>query len=283
MPKAKSRPNILWICTDSQRYDTLAVTGNKLIDTPYRTLKAELEKKTAAQKLKHKNDKFGYKGGKDDAEHHRTVKAAYYGMIDLIDKQVGRLVDALKESGQLENTLIIFTSDHGEMLGDHGIYTKGPYLYDPALQVPLILSMPGVIPQNKHSDAFVELGDLAPTVLECAGIKKQPGMQAKSFWKSVISKKPFKSFRKNVYCEYYNSNPDKKPLHMTMLRDNHYKIIRTHGDSISELYDLKKDPEERYNRWSDPEYEKVKSKYLCALSDRMAYTSDPLPERVGIF
>src|SRR5690606_30702917 len=78
-------------------------------------------------------------------DEHRYVRAAYWAMIDLIDAQVGRMLDALEETGQLENTIVIFMSDHGEMLGDHGIYLKGPYFYEPAIKVPLIVSMPGPV------------------------------------------------------------------------------------------------------------------------------------------
>ncbi len=67
--------------------------------------------------------------------------AAYYAMVELIDLQVGRMLDALERTGQLENTLVIFMSDHGEMLGDHGIYLKGPYFYEPAIHVPLIFCL----------------------------------------------------------------------------------------------------------------------------------------------
>ena len=76
---------------------------------------------------------------------HRLVRAAYWAMCDLIDVQVGRMLDKLEETGQRENTLVIFMSDHGEMLGDHGIYLKGPYFYEAAIHVPLIVSWPGQI------------------------------------------------------------------------------------------------------------------------------------------
>src|SRR3546814_10907664 len=75
-------------------------------------------------------------------EDHRLVRAAYWAMCDLIDQQVGRMLDALDRTGQRENTIVIFMSDHGEMLGDHGIYLKGPYFYEPAVRVPLIVSWP---------------------------------------------------------------------------------------------------------------------------------------------
>ena len=108
---------------------------------------------------------------------HRWVTAAYWAMIDVIDKQVGRLLDFLDEKGQRENTIVIFTSDHGEMLGDHGIYLKGPYFYEPAIRVPLIISGPGMLNNGEISNALVELVDLAPTLLEASGLERYTGMQ----------------------------------------------------------------------------------------------------------
>ncbi|MEM7034512.1 MAG: sulfatase-like hydrolase/transferase, partial [Chloroflexota bacterium] len=112
---------------------------------------------------------------------HRLVRAAYYAMIDLIDDQVGRMIDALERTNQLENTIVIFMSDHGEMLGDHGIYLKGPYFYEPAVRVPLIITGPG-IQQGERSQALVELTDIAPALMEAAGQSHYQGMQGQSLW-----------------------------------------------------------------------------------------------------
>src|SRR5699024_10088251 len=117
---------------------------------------------------------------------HRLIRASYWAMIDLIDDQVGRMLEALEKTGQLKNTIVIFMSDHGEMLGDHGIYLKGPYFYEQAVNVPLIISLPGTVQENKRSKALVELVDLAPTLLEACGIDKYEAMQGKSLWSLVV-------------------------------------------------------------------------------------------------
>lgn len=93
-----------------------------------------------------------------DNEHQR-ITAAYYAMIENIDANIGRMLDYLEKSGQRENTIVIFMSDHGEMLGDHGIYLKGPYLYDSVIKVPLILSWPAGFRQHIVASALVELVD----------------------------------------------------------------------------------------------------------------------------
>ena len=104
-----------------------------------------------------------------DYEAQRMV-AAYYAQILLIDDQVGRMLDALEASGQRENTIIIFTSDHGEMLGDHGLLQKGCRFYEGAVHIPLILSWPGHFQAGLRSHALVELTDLVPTLLDIIGI-----------------------------------------------------------------------------------------------------------------
>ena len=71
------------------------------------------------------------------------MKAAYYAMIEQVDTEVGRMLQALEETGQADNTIVIYMSDHGEMLGDHGIFLKGPYFYEGAIRVPMIIRWPG--------------------------------------------------------------------------------------------------------------------------------------------
>ncbi len=217
---------------------------------------------------------------------HRYLRAAYWAMIDLVDAQFGRLLDYLEESGQLEDTLIIFTSDHGESLGDHGMYLKGPYFYECNVHVPLIMAWPGKIPAGKVSDALVELVDLAPTLCDAAGIQKEPGMQGRSLWPMLTGKASLNSFRESVYCEYYNSNiKHRNPLAFdTMVFDGRYKLVKVHDRDHQmkchgELYDLQEDPSETCNRYEDPGYLEVKARLLALLCDRMAETCDPLPER----
>jgi len=212
---------------------------------------------------------------------HRLARAAYWAMVDLIDVQVGRMVAALQESGQLENTIIIFMSDHGEMLGDHGIYLKGPYFYDPLTKVPLIMRWPGAIPAGLKVPALVELTDLAPALLDAAGLPRHPGMQGRSIWPILSGKAEPGQHRDDVYCEYYNSmgchrSPD---AHGTMLFDGRHKLVVMHGIDQGELYDLENDPVERINLWGDTEHAALQCKLMKRLCDRMAWTVDPLPVR----
>jgi arylsulfatase len=246
-------------------------------------MEGELEDKPVYQKTDHRGA-YGMRAGMPYDEmterDHRLVKAAYWAMCELIDAQLGRLIETLEQTGQMEDTLIIFTSDHGEMLGDHGIYLKGPYFYEPAIRVPLIFSWPGKV-RAQRLDALVELTDLPQTLLDAAGLSHHPGMQGKSLWPLLTGEGAGDFHREDVYCEYYNAMPwHREPTaQMTMVRTDRYKITVDHSHSTGELYDLEAGPGENRNLWNDPEYTGVKIEMLVRLANRMAFTADPLPPR----
>ena len=206
---------------------------------------------------------------------HRWLRAAYWAMCDLIDRQVGRILAALEASGQAGNTIVIFMSDHGELLGDHGMYLKGPFFYDPCVHVPLIVSCPGRIAPGRWG-GLAELLDLAPTLLEAAGLPPHPGMQGRSLWASLTGRAAPPA-RSDVYSEFYpGAAPDG---FVTMLRTLTHKLVAHHGTGTGELYDLRTDPLESENRWDDGACVAEKAALLSRLCDRMAWTADPLPAR----
>ena len=131
----------------------------------------------------------------------RLMKACYYAEITLVDEQFGRLIDHLEAIGELDNTLIIFHSDHGEMLGDHGLLYKGCRFYEGLVHVPLIVSGPGV-QADKRSDALVELVDLAPTLLDAANIAVPERMQGESLLPLLSGKADLDHHKSHVFCEY---------------------------------------------------------------------------------
>lgn len=213
---------------------------------------------------------------------HRMVRAAYWAMCELIDAQVGRVLAALDETDQRDSTIVIFTSDHGEMLGDHGIYLKGPYFYDPLVRVPLLVSWPRHIAPGRIP-ALVEMVDLAPTLLEACGLPASPGMQGTSLWPMLVGDSNRDHHRDDVYCEYYNAMPfHRNPTaQATMVRTADRKIVVEHAHGSGELYDLSADPGERRNLWDDPEALRLKADMLTRLTHCMARTVDPLPERIA--
>jgi choline-sulfatase len=249
-------------------------------------VEGELDDKPVFQRIDHdgaygsrKDHRWSEMSDKD----HRLVRASYWAMCDLIDAQVGRLLETLERTGQRDNTLVIFASDHGEMLGDHGLYWKGPYFYEPALRVPLIVSWPGVLEGGRRCGALVELMDLAPTLLDAAGLERWPGMQARSLWPLLTGQAPPDRLHDDVYCEYYNAMPwHKAPqAQCTMVRSERHKIVVCHGTGDGELYDLESDPNETRNRWNDPAFAGLKTDMLRRLCDRMSFTVDPLPPRLA--
>lgn len=247
-------------------------------------VEGELENKPIWQQTDHGGaygKRAGYPYKAMTGADHRWVRAAYWAMIDVIDTQVGRLLDFLEETGQRENTIVIFTSDHGEMLGDHGIYLKGPYFYEPAIRVPLIISGPGMLNNGSRSDALVELVDLAPTLLAASDMERHPGMQGKSLLPMLTGDVSLDAHRDDVYCEYYNAMGwHKAPVaQATMVRDKRYKLVAAHGTNGGELYDLETDAQETRNLWHDADYSGVRLAMQERLIDRMAWTVDPLPER----
>ncbi|MEO1273417.1 MAG: sulfatase/phosphatase domain-containing protein, partial [Myxococcota bacterium] len=210
---------------------------------------------------------------------HRLIRAAYGAMVELIDDQVGRVLDALEATGQREQTLVLFMSDHGELLGDHGLYLKGPYFYEPSIRVPLIVSWPGVIAPGVVDD-LVELVDVAPTLMEAAGLPVPSRMQGHSLWPRLMGQTDV-DVREDVYCAYYNAMPwHREPAaHATMVRTRSHKLVAFHGLNTGELYDLDADPNETHNLWDDPECRDLKLEMYTRLCDRMAWTVDPMPPR----
>ena len=213
----------------------------------------------------------------------RTVYAAYMAMVSLIDDQVGRILDALEETGQADNTLVVFMSDHGEMLGDHGIYFKGPHFYDCQMRVPLIMRWPnGGVLKSRQVDGFVELVDLMPTFLEAAGLKVPSAVQGKSLLPLLLGGNEQDHCKKQVYAEYYNAWTH-NDAYGTMLRTQDWKIVVYHGTNQGEFYNLKEDPEEFFNLWDQPDFEKEKQQYILKCFDASVLSMDPDPPRLGPF
>ncbi len=210
-----------------------------------------------------------------------TLKAAYYAMIKLIDDQVGRVLDALEETGQREKTLVIYTSDHGETLGDHGLIKKGCRFYDGLVRVPLILSMPGTVQQGLRSGALVELTDIAPTLLELADTPVPGRTQGKSLLSILTGSAPADHHRDFVRSEYYDALDMPGGTFATMYRDARYKLTVYHGLGLGELYDMEADPGEFDDLWDDPGHQEVKTDLLIKSYDASMLAMDRGPVRIG--
>jgi arylsulfatase len=216
----------------------------------------------------------------------RLVK--YFAQIDLIDVQIGRLLKVLKESGQLDNTLIVFMSDHGDMTGDHGLTSKGCRFYESLVKVPLIFWYPAKIKANIQSDALVELTDIVPTLLEITEVEGHERIQGMSLLPILTGRKPADHHRDYVRCEFYDAlavDEDEgiEPSFGTMYRNKKYKLNVYHGIEQGELYDMEKDPNEFNNLWYDKKYKDIKYKLIKKSFDVTVRNIDTGPRRLGRF
>ena len=216
----------------------------------------------------------------------RTLQAAYYAMIKLIDDQVGRMLEALEATGQRERTVVIFTSDHGETLGDHGLIQKGCRFYDGLVRVPLIFSCPGRFERGLRSDALVELTDKTPTLLELAGLPIPKTMQGRSLLPILTGQTDPSRFRDFVRSEYYDALDSsfcraQDGTYATMFRDRRHKLVVYHGHQVNELYDLENDPNEFNNLWDDPGHQPLKLDLMQRSFDESILAHDWGPERIG--
>jgi arylsulfatase A-like enzyme len=202
------------------------------------------------------------------------IKAYYYGMVSQIDKNIGRILDRLEKSGVLENTIIVFTSDHGENLGDHHLLFKGT-TYDCVTNVPFILATPDRKGAGESRDLLCSTIDLTPTLLDLAGVPTpDPNpIQGQSLAGTLES--PDLRLRDALLIE--NGGVRRSVRAETAL-------LTWHGQGLrGELYDLQNDPDCLVNLWDDPAASELQSELLDTLIALMAANVDPLPPRVGVW
>lgn len=202
----------------------------------------------------------------------------YLGCIAAVDENVGRVLDYLDESGLADNTIIIYTSDQGFFLGDHGWFDKR-FMYEESLRLPLVVRYPKRIEAGSVNDKIVSNLDFAPTFLELAGAEIPTEMQGHSL-KNLLLDEDVKEWRKSLYYHYY----EYPAVHMAKrhygVRTEQYKLLHFYYDIDAwELYDLEIDPNEINNIYDDPAYAEVASELktelkrlqdLCGDSDELA-------------
>lgn len=183
--------------------------------------------------------------------------AVYYGMMSFLDREVGRILDHLDALGLTENTLVVFTTDHGHFLGQHGLVAKGPFHYEDMLRIPFIVRWPGQVAADAVSHSIQTLLDLAPTFLDAAGATDVPLMQGVSqvqHWQGR-TRPP----RDHALCE--NRHNLFMP-HVTSHIGQRYKVSVYRDGTQGELFDLLHDPGEVRNLWTDPESTGIRAAQL---------------------
>ncbi|WP_152353797.1 sulfatase family protein [Brachybacterium subflavum] len=169
----------------------------------------------------------------------------YMANVTMIDAQVGQLLDALERRGVLEDTVVIFTSDHGDCLNDHGHIQKWS-MYEPSVRVPAIVAGPGVTADHRV-DGLTSLFDLGPTILEFAGVTPPAWMEARSLLPGIRGDADFG--REFAFAEHARDMILQKTELMTMVRDDRWKLVEFVDHEDGQLFDLENDPHEMLNLW----------------------------------
>ncbi|MGP9846320.1 sulfatase family protein [Brachybacterium sp. 107] len=195
----------------------------------------------------------------------------YLACIASVDDNVGRVTDWLRERGDFENTLLMYTSDQGFFLGDHGWYDKR-FMYDESIRMPFVLSLPRQIEAGQRHAGIVTNVDIAQSVLEAVGVASHPRMQGRSFWRDITQGTPEPSPDGFYYRYYENDDPIHHAFAHYGYRTDRYKLIYFYNDGLGlpgsgtetftpewEMYDLLTDREEVHNVAHDPEYRDVRA------------------------
>jgi arylsulfatase len=270
-----------------------------------RQLEGEMANKPMAQQC----DRLSLAGDKATEEDVREVTAMYYGMNTCIDTELGRLIDKLDELNLRENTLIVYTSDHGEYLGEHMMIRKSKALYDCLTRIPLVVSWPTRLPAGIRNDALVENVDFMPFVLDCLGLEHPQGLQGRSF-APLLNGGDYRS-RDATFAEIGAEDPqgrtencytpedipyipegaltpDFSPKNkvgdygvIKCCRTKDWKLVYYPGNKEGELYDLAGDPGELANLWGKPEHATIQADLQARILDWTIHTEDRRPRVNG--
>jgi arylsulfatase A-like enzyme len=230
----------------------------------------------------------------------RRLKAVYWGMVTYIDTEFGKLMETLRQTGLEEETIVVFTTDHGDYMGNHRMIRKGPHLYEDLTHIPQIVYWKGQI-APRHTDAFTENIDVMPTLLDVAGVPLPAGVQGRSFKPLLLGE--VDEHRESAFMEHGEPGPVATPETLSDedyrrlgagrthhlcpeirqgrvkgVRTDRWKFCTTPGD-VDELYDLAQDPHELINLADDPTYAEVVCELRRRICDWLIATEETLPRR----
>lgn len=207
---------------------------------------------------------------------YRKYMEDYLSCIYTMDENIGRIIDYLEETGLAENTIVIYTSDQGFFLGEHGWYDKR-FMYDEAHKMPLLISVPGL--KEGEDSHMITNADFAPTILSMAGIDPPADMQGGSFHKVLQGMEP-DTWRKSVYYHYFEYPAVHSVKRHYGVRTEKFKLIHFYYDIDEwELYDLEDDPYEMKNLAADPAFFVVLSEMKNELHRQRVHYQDTVPEK----
>ena len=186
----------------------------------------------------------------------RRARAAYWALVDSVDTMVGQILSALTQNGLAENTLIIYTSDHGDMVGEHGLWWKHVF-YEESVKVPLIMSWPGVIPSGQRCDRVVSALDVNATILDALDAPALPNAAGRSMLDLVDGEERPVAWDDIAYSEYCSDEfCPSGGCYQRMVRQNEWKLIYYRGQP-PQLFNLEDDPGEQNNRAEDDDCREV--------------------------
>lgn len=222
----------------------------------------------------------GFIGTRYTRDEWRTIWAKYLGLVKLLDDEVGRIIQLLKEEGLYEEAIIIFTADHGEMLGSHSLWQKN-CMYEESVRVPLFIRLPNDSPANRKSiDETVSLVDVLPTLLEYTGMPIPENLDGQSLRPLIVGEQPDQV--RPVFIQY-DGNGSLGNFQRAVIKDGYKLIADIFSEEVFlELYQVREDPQEKTNLALQPEYESKVLALLTDLNGHMEQTGDHLsiPENV---
>jgi arylsulfatase A-like enzyme len=221
-----------------------------------------------------------------DAPDGKTAQARYYAMIAQVDDQLARILATLEATGQRENTVILFTSDHGESLGDHGLMYKGCRFYEGLVRVPLIFSSPSRFQQNLQANGLVELLDMSATLLDLCDVEQPDYFQGRSLLPVLCGDESGERIRDYARSEYFDSLDSHftggSGTFATMHRTDRHKLVVYHDHNLGELYDLQDDPWEFNDRWDSARHQDLKHELILqSFNAHVTLTTDVGSERIA--
>jgi arylsulfatase A-like enzyme len=199
----------------------------------------------------------------------------YLRCVKSVDDNVGRVLEYLKQTHLDSNTIVMYLSDQGFYLGEHGLYDKR-FMYEESFRTPMLIKYPGAIQQPRRLSDFVMNLDIAPTLLDLAGIQIPDDMQGVSMKKLLTTGKD-EDWRKEIYYHYYEKSFGLTPHYG--IRTKRYKLLHFYGAIDSwELYDLQKDAHEMKNLYGDKKYAKLVGELKARMEALQKKYQDPVTQ-----
>ena len=194
-------------------------------------------------------DSFSFSSRATPEQRHRQ-RAYYLANVSMIDEKVGEILDSLRDNGYLDNAVVIFTSDHGDCLGDHALGQKWN-MYDTIVRVPTAIWSSGEFAGGRVVDDLYQWFDLGPTILELAGLDVPDHFEAVSML-PALRDDPAAAGREYVFCEHARDRIMRATALEVMIRDRKWKLVYFPDQDEGQLFDLNADPVEEHDLWDDP-------------------------------